>query len=130
MTNAKSDGIAQSRTSPASTRAGFRHAFFTRKGGASLGPYESLSFSVAAGDTEECVGENSNRAARALGVAPERVYYVSQVHGAAALVVEGTEDRREVLYREADAVVGRDGRSAVGVRMADCVPILVADRKS
>jgi hypothetical protein len=89
-----------------------------------------LSFSVAAGDTEESVAENLNRAAAALDVESARVYYASQVHGRAVLVVEGTEDRREVLFREADAVVGRDPHAALGVRAADCLPILVADRRS
>ncbi len=30
--------------------AGFRHAFFTRRGGVSTGPYESLNFSISVGD--------------------------------------------------------------------------------
>ncbi len=122
--------IADVRRSRLLTDAGFRHAFFTRKGGVSSGAYSSLSFSVAAGDTEENVSRNLARAADALGVGPERVYYLSQVHGADALVIDGTEDRREVLFREADALVGRNPRAAVGVRMADCLPILVGDRTS
>jgi hypothetical protein len=89
-----------------------------------------LSFSVAAGDTEENVAANLERAAEALGVHADRVYYLSQVHGANALVLDGTEERREVLYREGDALVGRNPRAAMGVRMADCVPILVGDRAS
>src|SRR6185295_977177 len=36
--------------SPILARAGFRHAFFTRLGGASEGPFASLSFSTAVGD--------------------------------------------------------------------------------
>jgi YfiH family protein len=122
--------IAQFRTSALLTRAGFRHAFFTRQGGVSTGPYTSLSFSVAAGDTEECVSANLGLAAAALGVKASRVYYVSQIHGANALLIDGSEDRREVLYREADALVGQNPEAAVGVRMADCLPILVGDRAS
>src|SRR6266545_3518646 len=37
---------------------GFRHAFFTRRGGVSEGPYESLNFSRAVGDTPERVAQN------------------------------------------------------------------------
>jgi YfiH family protein len=126
----KNSEIAQFRTSALLMRAGFRHAFFTRRGGVSSGPYTSLSFSVAAGDTEECVSANLELAAAALGVAASHVYYVSQVHGAQALRINGTEDRREVLYREADAIVGQNPETAIGVRMADCLPILVGDRAS
>ena len=55
--------------------AGFRHAFFTRKGGVSQGAYSSLSFSVAAGDSEANVKENLERAAIELGVPSSRIYF-------------------------------------------------------
>src|SRR5688572_10183143 len=67
--------------SPLLGRAGFRHAFFTRNGGVSEGPYRSLSFSLAVGDEPGNVAENLRRAAGALGVPSERIYYLSQVHG-------------------------------------------------
>jgi hypothetical protein len=130
MRHPEDDEIARFRTSPLLTKAGFRHAFFTRKGGVSSGPYSSLSFSVAAGDTERNVAANLTRAATALGVVAARVYYLSQVHGSIAHAVDGTEDRHEILFREGDALVGRNPRAAVGVRMADCLPVLVADRES
>src|SRR6187431_1961146 len=71
--------------------AGFRHAFFTRRGGVSEGPYESLNFSRAVGDDAERVAENVARAANVLGVGARRVYYLSQVHGAVTHVLGGTE---------------------------------------
>lgn len=54
------------------------------------------------------------------------VVQVRQVHGAA--VVEA----RNAAGREADAVVARaaDGLVAVGVRVADCVPVLVASEET
>jgi YfiH family protein len=127
MIERENEEIAEFRASPLLTSAGFRHAFFTRKGGVSSGPYASLSFSVAAGDSEEHVARNLERAARTLGVTAESVYYLSQIHGSDAVTVTGDEDRRDVLLREADALVGRNPRIAIGVRMADCLPILVAD---
>jgi YfiH family protein len=64
------------------------------------------------------------------------VAQIRQVHGARAV------DALESTWEEADAIVGRaqamDGRTdgtatigkAVGVRVADCVPVLVADEAS
>src|SRR2546430_2346729 len=98
MVHSEATKFAEFRTSRLLTEAGFRHAFFTRRGGVSEGPYATLSFSVAAGDTEANVAENLARAAEALGVGAERVYYLSQVHGAVAVVIDGTEDRRDVLF--------------------------------
>jgi len=56
---------------------------------------------------------------------------VKQVHGArAVLAAEATASNLAGEALEADAVVARgsDGAVAVGVRVADCVPVLVADR--
>src|SRR5690242_9027464 len=73
------------------SRAGFRHAFFTRRGGVSVGPYASLNFSRAVGDDPDRVARNVGLAAEALGVGSERVYYLSQVHGPDARVLTGSE---------------------------------------
>lgn len=121
--------------SPLLTRAGFGHAFFTRLGGVSRGPYESLSFSLSVGDDREHVAENFRRAALALGVRAERIYYLSQVHGRQTHVADGNEPSASFLRREGDAVLaralGERGQPlACGVRSADCVPILLADRET
>jgi YfiH family protein len=53
-----------------------------------------------------------------------------QVHGAGVIVASESTGPQG---READAIVGRaisTGRAAVGVRVADCVPVLVADETS
>jgi polyphenol oxidase len=111
-------------------RAGFCHAFFTRRGGVSDGPFRSLNFSSAVGDHPARVAENLELAARALGVKSESIYFASQVHGRVAIVVEGSEDRRRVLELSADAVVSSTPGVACSIRTADCVPILVAEQKS
>lgn len=108
-------------------RAGFRHAFFTRHGGVSTGPYASLSFSYAATDTRANVTQNLLRAAHVLKVPVEKIYFLSQVHGTVCQVLQGDEDREEVLHREGDAVVSGVGGVACGVRTADCVPVLLAE---
>ena len=110
--------------------AGFRHAFFTRSGGVSSGPYRSLNFSVAVGDSEENVQQNLERAATVLGVAARRIFYLSQVHGRDVHVLSGTEQRGDVLELRGDALVSGEPDLACGVRSADCVPILIADQRS
>jgi copper oxidase (laccase) domain-containing protein len=67
----------------------------------------------------------------------EAIVQVHQVHGAAVVVAgEHVEPLGAGAPRNqpaaADAVVGRSGRGrvAVGVRVADCVPILVGDQAS
>lgn len=111
-------------------KAGFRHAFFTRGGGVSQGAYSSLSFSVAAGDSEANVQQNLERAAAVLGVASARIHFLSQVHGRVAISLTGREVQSELIQREGDALVSRVPGLACGVRSADCVPVLLADRRS
>lgn len=117
-------------TSPLLSAAGFRHAFFTRRGGVSEGAYHSLNFSVAVGDDEANVAENLRRGAEALGVAPERLHFLSQVHGSAVHTLDPGDDRHRTLTLEGDALTARTGRLACGVRSADCLPILLAERSS
>ena len=59
----------------------------------------------------------------------DHLLLLRQVHGRAVAVAEG--GRRERWQApEADAVVSRDSSSALVVRVADCAPILIADRKT
>jgi polyphenol oxidase len=87
--------------------AGFRHGFATRK----------LDFRPPSAHAVEALG-------LVLRIDPAKVYQVSQVHGAVALLAEG--DPQAMLSREADALVATEPGVAVGVRVADCVPVLLA----
>jgi YfiH family protein len=53
------------------------------------------------------------------------IVQVTQVHGAIAALGRGATRKDS-----ADALIGRSGEEAVGVRVADCVPVLVADAAS
>lgn len=106
---------------------GFSHAFFTRQGGVSLPPWDSLSFVVATGDAPAAVLENRRRAARTLGVPVEKLYYLSQLHGTAARLLRGDEGWDEVLRSTGDITVSRTPGVACGVRSADCVTVLLGD---
>lgn len=111
--------------SPALSQAGIRHAFFTREGGVSEGVYAGLNGGIGSGDRPENVAENRARMARYMGVAPENLLSLYQIHSATALPV------REIWSREnrpqADAMVSVTPGIALGVGAADCGPILFAD---
>ena len=116
----KADGTAQAGILVASNleRAGFAHAFTTR----------SLDFGATA--TPEARAGYVREVGAALGFAPEVLRQVHQVHG--ARVVRGDSDMAARPLEEADAIVAaaEDIASvAVAVRVADCVPVLVGDRR-
>lgn len=65
------------------------------------------------------------------GVGPDRLVRVRQVHGAGVLVVRRGQplpDAREPAPT-ADIIVSDDPGVALAVAVADCVPLLVADRR-
>ena len=104
--------------------AQFAHAFTTREGGVSVAPHHSLDFALLRDPS--ALRENQRRLAAAVGFDPERLYQSKQVHGRALLVAQG--DPRVMLEQEADALVADPGSgAAVAVRVADCVPVLLAD---
>lgn len=111
--------------SPALTRAGIRHAFFTREGGVSEGVYAGLNGGIGSGDRPEHVAENRARMAQFLEVPASNLLSLCQIHSATAIPV------REIWGREnrpqADAMVTTQVGIALGVGAADCGPILFAD---
>jgi polyphenol oxidase len=105
---------------------GFRHGFFGRRGGVSPAPWASLNFAASTGDRIEHVFENLDRAGRALGVERAAIFFPSQVHGTAVIELDGTEDRGEVILRQADATLSAAPGVVCGVRSADCGTVLLA----
>src|SRR5690349_21664187 len=105
-------------TSPLLTASGFTHAFFTRRGGVSLPPWDSLSFAASVGDDPAAVRENVARAAAVLGVDPGRLHYLSQVHGTASRVLVEGDDREAIVRELGDITLSRSPLVACGVRSA------------
>lgn len=108
-------------------RAGFRHGFFTREGGVSEGAYASANFSYGVGDDAHRVDENFRRAEAALGLSPGRLVFLSQVHGNAVLELSADQTRDSARENEGDALVSGCAELGLGVRTADCIPILIGD---
>jgi YfiH family protein len=108
-------------------RHGFRHGFALRTGGVSEGPFASANLGRSVGDVPARVEENLRRLARAVGFSPSELYEVSQVHGREVRVVDRLEAPADVRRDRADALAGRGVGLALGVRVADCGSVLLAD---
>jgi hypothetical protein len=114
--------------SPLFERRGIPHAFSTRVGGVSPAPFDSLNLGNPNGcpvqDDYEHVWENYRRLQAAAGCAGGELCRVHQVHGADLVRAEpGVPFDNKA---KADALVTSDAARVLSVRVADCVPILLA----
>jgi YfiH family protein len=101
-----------------------RRVVTTRAGGVSEPPYDSFNLGAGAGDDPEAVAANRKRLASELGLAPDRLVWMEQVHGRNAVVVDGP---RDTPVEVTDALVTAVPGLAMVVLVADCVPVLLAD---
>ena len=101
-----------------------RHGFFTRKGGASSGIFKGLNCGPGSSDQAEVVAINRARVAAAMGVDPDHLQTLHQVHSADVVTLNTplTEKPR------ADGMVTATPGLALGILTADCQPVLFADR--
>lgn len=103
-----------------------RHGFFTRKGGASSGIFAGLNCGTGSSDQTEAVAINRARVTEAMGVAPDALVTVHQVHSAKAIPVTGPLTIRP----EVDAMVTATPGVLLGVLTADCQPVLFHDTEA
>ncbi len=104
---------------------GLRHAFFSREGGVSEGIYAGLNGGIGSHDHADNVAENRRRMAERMGVQPDRLLTLYQVHSPD--VVVATTPWNGGVRPKADALVTRTENLAIGVTAADCGPILFVD---
>ncbi len=104
-----------------------RHAFSTREGGVSEGPYSSLNLGRSVGDDLARVEENGRRFASALELTAGQLVTAHQVHGDRILEIDSASpgDSMPATVGEADALVTRTRGVGLAVRTADCVPVLL-----
>ncbi|MEQ8269079.1 MAG: peptidoglycan editing factor PgeF [Parvibaculum sp.] len=105
-----------------------RHGFFTREGGVSKGIYAALNCGLGSNDDRGAVLKNRASVARALGVEPENLVTVHQIHSPD--VVEVTSPWTWEDAPQADAMVTTASGIVLGVLAADCAPVLFADKKA
>jgi YfiH family protein len=101
--------------------AGVRAFCSERAGGVSAAPYDTLNLGDHVGDDEGAVAENRRRLAAELNARP---VFLRQVHGRG--VVRLSAETRDAT--EADACWTTERGVACTMMVADCLPVLLADR--
>lgn len=101
------------------------HGVFTRRGGVSQAPFETLNLARSVGDEAPVVQENNRRMLAVFDLTPERATTAWLVHGRAVAVMTHADAGN---YRPGfDAIITRERGLALTMRFADCVPIVFFD---
>jgi len=111
-------------TAPGFADEAIIHAFTTRTGGVSGGPFESLNLSWSRGDEKDQVEDNRRRVAKALGGV--ELVFANQVHGDTVLKVDAKPDG-VWSAGEGDALMTEKPGLALCAQTADCTPVLLFD---
>ena len=116
---------------------GVKHAFSTRTGGISgLAHTAAMNVAFGRGDAPEVVIRNTEILLDAVGITPENVISVPQIHSADVLIVEKNSLelaglRGSGVYHptelQLDGYVINSPALAPMVKVADCMPILMCD---
>ncbi len=102
------------------TRYGFRGST-----GASAPPFDSFNLGAGVHDDPEAVRRNRSAFAAELGLDPAHLVFMSQVHGIEIAEVTGP---MAGPIPATDGMVSAAEDVALAVLVADCVPVLAADR--
>ena len=102
------------------------HAFTTRIGGISSGHYHSLNLFGRDEESKNAI-ENRKKLADTLGFNPEKLVLGQQVHGKRVQVVTVNSPNPAP---ETDALVTNLPGIPLMLLYADCLPLLIADKKN
>lgn len=99
---------------------------YTRRGGISPKPWNSLNLGSTVGDDRENVVENRRRLFKSIDRPVESLFDVWQVHSAEIICVDTPRLLGE-LHQKADGILTHHSDVTLLMRFADCVPILLYD---
>ncbi|MGW4370893.1 peptidoglycan editing factor PgeF [Nocardia takedensis] len=101
-----------------------RRVTTTRAGGFSAPPYDSFNLGDHVGDDPAAVRRNRERLAEGIGLSPDRLVWMEQIHSRTVTIVDGS---RAEPVPATDALVTTVPNLALVTLSADCVPVLLSD---
>ena len=104
------------------------HGFFNKNGGKSGGIYKSLNCGPGSNDNKVKVKQNLNIVKNKIGKKSKNIFLLHQVHSNKYVFIN--KNFKFLKKRiKADAIITNQKKLPIAVLTADCVPILLFDRK-
>ena len=104
-----------------------KHIFFSRKGGFSKGIYRSLNCGKGSKDNKANVSKNLDYISKKMKVKKDNLILMHQTHSNKVVELRRQNFKRKIY---ADAMITSIKNLVLGVVTADCVPILIFDKKN
>ena len=106
---------------------GIKSFFFSRKNGVSKGIYKSLNCGLGSSDQKMLVKNNIKIVAKKTGCKLNNLVLLRQYHSNKVIDFDNLLIKKRY---KADGIITTVSKFAFGILTADCVPILVADKKN
>ena len=104
-----------------------KHCFFSKKGGYSKGIYKSLNCGKGSKDNKINIKKNLTLVAKKMKIRRKDLILMYQTHSNKVIEIKKNNTKRKII---SDAMITRERNIALGVVTADCVPILIYDKKN
>ena len=106
---------------------GISHGFFNRCGGKSKGIYKSLNCGPGSNDKRINIYENLKIVKRKINKNCKNIILLNQIHSNKFIFINKNYKKKRKF--KADAIITNQKKLPIGVLTADCVPILICDKK-
>ncbi len=104
------------------------HAFFNRRGGVSKGIYESLNCGPGSNDKKNKVLKNLMIVKNKIDKKAKKIFLIHQIHSNKFVFID-KNSRSFKKKIKADAIITNQNKLPIGVLTADCVPLLLYEKK-
>ena len=104
------------------------HGFFNKIGGVSKGIYKSLNCGIGSKDKKNNIKKNLLVVKSNLGIKSKEIFFVKQFHSNKFLYLNKNFNIKNRSVN-ADAIISEKQGLPIAVLTADCVPVLIYDKK-
>ena len=103
------------------------HGFFDKKGGKSTGIYKSLNCGIGSSDSKKNVLNNLKIVCKKINCSSKNLILLNQIHSSKFYFINKNYKFKKKKLN-GDALITNIKKIALGVLVADCVPVLIYDK--